>query len=106
MLIVGVTEGFTGSWPVTLVLSLGLLLVGCLLIYIARGMVRLEPRAWTANRVLAAIIVVIGILSVLSGDLWSIVYVAFNALILVFLGTDQVRSAFERSAGSVHVQPS
>ncbi len=101
VLIVKTTEGFTPSWLITLGLSLVLLSIGCAFIYIAHGMIKLKPWAWTTNRVLAAIIVVIGILSTLSGDMWSVVYVAINAVILVYLGTDHVKTAFEPSVGPV-----
>jgi uncharacterized membrane protein (DUF2068 family) len=82
-----------------------MLLFGIAYIFLAMGLLKLKPWARKVARVLAAISIAFGILSVFGGDPVSIISLIFNIIIFLYLGSRGVKAAFEGSRLAMYQAP-
>jgi len=82
-----------------------MLIIALAYLGLAMGLLRLRPWARSVARVLAVIGLLSALLSVLAGDMTSILSLVFNVIIVWYLGRQDVRAAFEPVRYSVPQAP-
>jgi hypothetical protein len=76
------------------VIGIIMLIMGLFYVLLALGLLKLKPWARSAARTLAVIGIVFGLISLLGGDLTSVVNLVINFIIFWYLGTPDVKAAF------------
>jgi hypothetical protein len=76
------------------VIGLIMLVLGLFYVFLALGLLKLKPWSRRAARALALIGIVLGLISLLGGDLTSVVNLVINIIIFWYLGTPDVKAAF------------
>ena len=87
------------------VLGLVILIIAIVDIILALGLLKLRPWARTWARILAALGILSGLMSVFGGDPFSIVSLVINLIVFFYLGSRNVKAAFEGSRFGVYQNP-